>query len=76
MNRSDNEAEILNALGHLIGQHADWLDGRTFQRLCGLAADAYFEPDDLDSELDPDEVPGLLADLLGRELGLEGLADA
>ena len=72
MNRRENEAEILDALGRLIGQNADWLDGRTFQRLCGQAAGAYFEPADLDREVTHAEAPALLATALKRELGLEG----
>jgi hypothetical protein len=72
MNRRENEAEILNALGRLIGQNADWIDGRTFQRLCGQAAGAYFEPADLGREVTHAEAPALLATALKRELGLEG----
>jgi hypothetical protein len=84
MNRRENEAEILDALGRLIGQNADWLSGRDFQRLANQAAGAYFEAGDLDTwpasgaaddpdrVLSPTEVPGRLADALRRELGLEG----
>lgn len=49
MTKAADENEILDSLGRIIGPHADWLDGRTFQRLCQQAAHAYFEEQDLDS---------------------------
>lgn len=48
MTRAADENEILDSLGRIISTHADWLDGRTFQRLCQQAARAYFEVQDLD----------------------------
>ncbi|HHK2986700.1 TPA: hypothetical protein ACQROE_001514 [Pseudomonas aeruginosa] len=49
MTKAADENEILDSLGRVIGTHADWLGGRTFQRLCQQAARAYFEEQDLDS---------------------------
>ncbi|HGK8909609.1 TPA: hypothetical protein ACKAE1_002687 [Pseudomonas aeruginosa] len=48
MTRAADQNEILDSLGRIISTHADWLDGRTFQRLCQQAARAYFEDQDLD----------------------------
>ncbi|HBP0911838.1 hypothetical protein ACM719_03770 [Pseudomonas aeruginosa] len=48
MTRAADENEILDSLGRIISTHADWLDGRTFQRLCQQAARGYFEEQDLD----------------------------
>ncbi|AOX29896.1 hypothetical protein C0053_05925 [Pseudomonas aeruginosa] len=48
MTRAADENEILDSLGRIISTHADWLDGRTFQRLCQQVARAYFEEQDLD----------------------------
>ncbi|MEE2474289.1 hypothetical protein [Pseudomonas aeruginosa] len=39
---------VIDAIGEIIGKNADWLDGRTFQRLCQQVARAYFEEQDLD----------------------------
>jgi hypothetical protein len=72
MSRAHDEQDVIRSLGRIIGRHADWLDGRTFQRLCGQAAGAYFEPADLDREVTHAEAPALLATALKRELGLEG----
>ncbi|MFU2988837.1 hypothetical protein ACOAOY_11870 [Pseudomonas aeruginosa] len=38
MTRAADENEILDSLGRIISTHADWLDGRTFQRLCQQVA--------------------------------------
>lgn len=44
----ENENDVINALGRIIGQHADWLSGRDFQRLALHAAEGYFPAEDLD----------------------------
>lgn len=48
MSTNDNEQDIEDRLSLVIAKHADWLDGRTFQRLALRVARAYFEEDDLD----------------------------
>ncbi|MCY1314157.1 hypothetical protein D9M70_647660 [compost metagenome] len=35
-------------MSRIIGQNADWLDGRLFQKLAMIAARANYEDDDLD----------------------------
>jgi hypothetical protein len=45
---NDNEHDILHRLSLIVAKHADWLDGRTFQRLCQQVAEAYFEEGDRD----------------------------
>lgn len=42
------EEQLVDGLCVLIFQHADWLDGRTFQRVAERVARANFEEDDLD----------------------------
>lgn len=48
MSDHQNKQDILEAMSRIIAQYADWLDGRTFQRLALTAARGYFEEDDLD----------------------------
>lgn len=45
---NDNEQDVLKELVRIIGQHSDWLDGHTFQRLALHAAEAYFDAQDID----------------------------
>lgn len=51
MKTGADEKDVIDALGRIIAQNADWLDGRTFQRLALEAADAYFEEGDTDQLL-------------------------
>lgn len=48
MSDHENKQDVLDAMSRIIGQNADWLDGRTFQRLALTAARGDFEEDDLD----------------------------
>jgi len=48
MSNFENKQEVLDALGRIINQHADWLDGRTFQRLALHGARVWFAEDDID----------------------------
>jgi hypothetical protein len=48
MSNGENKQDVLDAMGRIIGQHGDWLDGRTFQRLALMAARAHFAEEDLD----------------------------
>lgn len=48
MSNFENKQEVLDALGRIINQHADWLDGRTFQRLALHGARVWFSEDDID----------------------------
>lgn len=68
---TDNENEILNALGRLIGQNADWMSGRDFQRLALHAAGAHYEAGDLDRLATLDQFGTALAEALAAELGVE-----
>ncbi|MNF96231.1 hypothetical protein D3C84_790140 [compost metagenome] len=43
-----DEQDVIQALARIIAQNADWLDGRTFQRLALHTARSYFEEGDLD----------------------------
>lgn len=45
---NDREEQLVNEISNLVGKHADWLDGRTFQRVAERVARGYFESDDLD----------------------------
>ena len=65
----DNEQDILNDLGRIIGRHADWLSGRDFQRLCQRAAEAHFEADDLDQLGTVQEFTSAFVAALKDELG-------
>jgi|GEM_PF-6343770 len=51
----ENEHRVIDALGSLIATHAEWLDGRTFQRLTTQAAETYFPENDLDVFFSPEE---------------------
>lgn len=55
---NDPHEQLVNEISNLVGKHADWLDGRTFQRLAERVARGYFEGDDLDRVqlLSPDDV--------------------
>lgn len=48
MSNADKENEVIDAMSNIIGRHANWLDGRTFQRLALITAEGYFSEDDLD----------------------------
>lgn len=48
MSNFENKQEVLDAMGKIIAQHSDWLDGRTFQRLALHGARVWFAEDDLD----------------------------
>lgn len=60
----DREHDLEHELSNLIGRHADWLDGRTWQRLTQQLAEGYFDVADLDrvQVLTPEEAE--LADAL------------
>lgn len=61
---TDNETEVLNALGRLIGQNADWMSGRDFQRLALHAASAHYEAGDLDRLATLDQFSAVLAEAM------------
>lgn len=61
---TDNENEVLNALGRLIGQNADWMSGRDFQRLALHAAGAHYEAGDLDRLATLDQFSAVLAEAM------------
>ena len=65
---TENETEVLSALGRLIGQNADWMSGRDFQLLALHAAAAHFEAADLDPVATLDEFSTGLAAALAKEL--------
>lgn len=48
MSTNQNCNEVILAMGRIIGQNADWLDGRLFQRLAMIAARANYEDEELD----------------------------
>lgn len=48
MSSNENCDEVINAMGRIIGQNADWLDGRLFQKLAMIAARANYEDEELD----------------------------
>lgn len=49
MNDHDQrEDQLVSELSNCIARHAEWLDGRTFQRAAERVARGYFESDDLD----------------------------
>lgn len=50
-----NKQDVIDAISRIISRHADWLDGRTFQRLALDASRAYFEEDDLDDYLNAEQ---------------------
>ncbi|WP_339487848.1 hypothetical protein [Pseudomonas sp. EL_65y_Pfl2_R95] len=56
MSNADKENEVIDAMSNIIGRHADWLDGRTFQRLALVTAEGYFSKDDLDNYGTAEEV--------------------
>lgn len=68
---TDNENEVLNAFGRLIGQNADWMSGRDFQRLALHAAAAHYEAGDLDRLVPLDQFGTVLAEALAAEFGVE-----
>lgn len=47
-NLAQLEQMLLDDLSNIIARHANWLDGRTFQRLCQRVTEAHFERSDLD----------------------------
>lgn len=44
---TEKMTELENELSAAVGRHADWLDGRTFQRVLMRVAEAHFDVDDL-----------------------------
>ncbi|WP_236202105.1 hypothetical protein [Pseudomonas pseudonitroreducens] len=48
MSSNQNCNEVIFAMGRIIGQNADWLDGRLFQKLAMIAARANYEDEELD----------------------------
>ncbi|MCY1559574.1 hypothetical protein D9M68_966250 [compost metagenome] len=48
MSTNQNCNEVIFAMGRIIGQNADWLDGRLFQKLAMIAARANYEDEELD----------------------------
>lgn len=42
-----SEAQLQSDLEAVIAKHADWMDGRTWQRLAQLVACGHFAADDL-----------------------------
>ncbi|HBP6604159.1 TPA: hypothetical protein L6B08_07985 [Pseudomonas aeruginosa] len=48
MSNYENEQDLFDAMGRIIAQHADWLDGRTFQRLALHGARVWFSEDDIE----------------------------
>ncbi|MBV7586871.1 hypothetical protein KW851_28850 [Pseudomonas sp. PDM33] len=48
MSTNQNCNEVIHAMGRIIGQNADWLDGRLFQKLAMIAARANYEDEELD----------------------------
>lgn len=48
---ADKKTTLIDDLTNIVGRHADWLDGRTFQQACMTVAEGYFEDEDLDGPL-------------------------
>lgn len=46
------KAKLIADLANVVGRHADWIDGRTWQDACSEVAAAYFEASDLREMVD------------------------